>query len=50
MQSPNVKCNVNECIYNEQALICKASSIQVTKHQAQATSTEITDCGTFKLR
>ncbi len=50
MQSPEVKCNVNECMYNQQAKICNAPSIQVTKHQAQATSTEATDCGTFKLR
>ncbi len=50
MQSPDVKCNVTECTYNEQAKICNQTSIQVTKHQSQATSTEATDCGTFKLR
>lgn len=50
MQSPEVKCNVNECKYNEQSRICKASSIQVIKHHTQATSTEATDCGTFEMR
>jgi len=50
MQSPEVKCNVNECRYNEQSKICTAPSIQVTKHQTQATSHEATDCGTFMMR
>ena len=50
MQNPEVKCNVTECTYNEQAKICKASSIQVTKHHSKAESTEATDCGTFELR
>lgn len=50
MKSPEVKCNVNECRYNEQSKICTASSIQVTKHDTQATSHEATDCGTFMLR
>ncbi len=50
MQSPEVKCNVTECTYNEQAKICKATSIQVTKHHAKVESTEATDCGTFQLR
>ena len=50
MKSPEVKCNVTECMYNEQASICNATSIQVNKHHSKATSTEATDCGTFKLR
>ncbi|MFZ3100735.1 MAG: DUF1540 domain-containing protein [Desulfitobacteriaceae bacterium] len=50
MKSPEVKCNVTECTYNEQAKICKASSIQVIKHHTQAASTEATDCSTFELR
>ncbi len=50
MQSPEVKCNVNECKYNEQAKVCKATSIQVIKHHSDAKSTEATDCGTFELR
>jgi hypothetical protein len=49
MQSPEVKCNVTECVYNEESRICNAKSIQVTKHQSKAETTEATDCGTFKL-
>ena len=50
MKSPEVKCNVSECMHNEQAKLCNATSIQVNKHHASATSTEATDCGTFKVR
>lgn len=50
MQSPEVKCNVNECRYNEQSKICTAPSIQVTKHQTQGTTHESTDCITFMMR
>jgi len=50
MKSPQVKCNVAECTYNEQAKLCNATSIQVNKHHDNPTSTEATDCGTFKVR
>ena len=50
MKSPEVQCSVNECKYNEQAKICNATSIKVTKHHTQATSTEATDCATFEMR
>ena len=50
MKNPEVKCNVTECMHNEQAKLCNATSIQVNKHHSNATSTEATDCGTFKVR
>ena len=50
MKSPEVKCNVTDCTHNEQANICNATSIQVTKSQSTTLSTDPTDCGTFKAR
>jgi hypothetical protein len=47
--NPQVQCNVNECKYNEGAMMCKADQIQVTKHHGEARSTEATDCSTFEL-
>lgn len=50
MKSPEVSCNVTECKYNENAKICNASGIQVTKHHTKADSVEATDCSTFQMR
>lgn len=50
MISPEVYCNVSDCKYNEQAKICHASQIQVTKHHAKVHTVEATDCGTFEPR
>lgn len=49
MESPEVRCNVVECKYNEGAKICNAGQIQVTKHHGEVRTIEATDCGTFEL-
>ncbi|KLU59046.1 hypothetical protein CEB3_c50660 [Peptococcaceae bacterium CEB3] len=50
MENPEVRCNVTDCVYNEEAKICKADSIQITRHHADVASVEATDCGTFRSR
>lgn len=50
MKSPKVQCNVTSCVYNEDAKICNADAIQITRHHAQVTTVEGTDCGTFEAR
>lgn len=48
-ENPKVSCNVVECKYNQDAKLCHAGEIQVTKHHAEVRTTEATDCGTFEL-
>lgn len=50
MESPDVKCNVTTCVYNEDAKVCHADAIQITRHHAHVENIEGTDCGTFEAR
>ena len=50
MKSPEVKCDVTQCMHNEQSNVCNAASIHVTKSHSSTLSTDATDCGTFKAR
>lgn len=43
-----VKCDVNNCIYNEKSCICTAEKIEVGPHYAA--SSKDTVCSTFKQK
>ncbi|MDI6880636.1 MAG: DUF1540 domain-containing protein [Desulfitobacteriaceae bacterium] len=50
MKNPQVQCDVTTCVYNEDAKLCQANAIQITRHHARVENVEGTDCGTFESR
>lgn len=45
----SIGCDVTECKFHcTEDNYCTLNKIQVTKHSTEATTTEATDCGSFK--
>jgi hypothetical protein len=46
----SIGCSVDECKFHDDgANYCTLQQIQVVKHEAKASTTECTDCGSFQV-